>query len=128
LVLQACGGGSGDSAPTFTLTVKVAGATVASVPSGQTINVAAKVGDSIEVDCDTSVAWTLLAGGSISTGYADTTIFDGVSIQETTTAQVSKIWTANTSGSPPPASPAVFSVVTGTAPGNNATVIFRLVT
>ena len=82
--LSACGGG-GDSGVTFDIGVVVAGLPVSGVvirPGGvQTITVFA--GQSIELDANESVVWTLEVGGSAVTGTNASVYYQGVTVTET---------------------------------------------
>ncbi len=82
--LSACGGG-GDSGVTFDIGVVVAGQPVSGVvvrPGGvQTITISA--GQSIELDANESVVWTLEVGGSAVTGNNASVYYQGVTITET---------------------------------------------
>lgn len=82
--LSACGGG-GDSGVTFDIGVVVAGQPVSGVviqPGGvQTITISA--GQSIELDANESVVWTLEVGGSAVTGSNASVYYQGVTITET---------------------------------------------
>jgi hypothetical protein len=84
LSLAACGGG-GDSGVTFDIGVVVAGRPVSGVviqPGGvQTITISA--GQSIELDANESVEWTLEVGGSAVTGSNASVYYQGVTITET---------------------------------------------
>lgn len=82
--LSACGGG-GDSGVTFDIGVVVAGQPLSGVviqPGGvQTITISA--GQSIELDANESVEWTLEVGGSAVTGTNTSVYYQGVTITET---------------------------------------------
>jgi len=84
LSLSACGGG-GDSGVTFEIGVVVAGQPVSGVViqpgSVQTITISA--GQSIELDANESVEWTLEVGGSAVTGSNTSVYYQGVTITET---------------------------------------------
>lgn len=84
LSLSACGGG-GDSGVTFEIGVVVAGQPVSGVViqpgSVQTITISA--GQSIELDADEPVVWTLEVGGSAVTGDNASVYYQGVTITET---------------------------------------------
>lgn len=84
LSLSACGGG-GDSGVTFDIGVVVAGHPVSGVviqPGGvQTITISAD--QSIELNANESVVWTLEVGGSAVTGSNASVYYQGVTITET---------------------------------------------
>lgn len=84
LSLSACGGGGG-SGVTFDIGVVVAGQPLSGVviqPGGvQTITISA--GQSIELDANESVEWTLEVGGSAVTGTNANVYYQGVTITET---------------------------------------------
>ena len=86
LTLTACGGGDDAGSPgNFNIGVTVGGQFVSETPVsvGGSLDLAIRVGQSIILDADEPVVWTLLVGGSAVSGGAQV-FFAGVNITATT--------------------------------------------
>src|ERR1022692_766848 len=64
---------------------------------GKITNIAVKVRNTIEIDADRSIEWSVItdAGNSIK-GYGDTTTFSGVTVHENTVSKQTPAWIATT--------------------------------
>lgn len=82
LGLSACGGGGSDGGASFNIGVLVGGQPVSGVAivPGSRQNVSIFAGQSIELDANEPVEWTLLVGGSAVTGSGTTVYYAGVSV------------------------------------------------
>ena len=88
LTLTACGGGDSNSPGNFNIGVTVGGQFVSQTPVsvGGSLDLAIRVGQSIILDADEPVVWTLLVGGSAVSGGARV-FFAGANITATTLSQ-----------------------------------------
>jgi hypothetical protein len=82
LPLAGCGGG-GDSGVTLDIGVLVGGQPVGGGAYSGTQNVALRAGQSIELDANESVVWTLQIGTTSFQGFNTSVYYQGVTITET---------------------------------------------
>jgi hypothetical protein len=82
VVLSACGGG-GDANVTLDIGVLVGGQPVGGGTQSGTQNVALRAGQTIELDANEDVVWTLQVGTTSFEGFNTSVYYQGVTITET---------------------------------------------
>ena len=115
LSLAACGGGYDTPAVTFDIGVLINGTALSGVQfvPGTTQTVTIQVGQSIELDANQPVNWTLNVAGSTVTGSGTTVIYGGATITQTAVSP-SRI-AIDTSASAPLAQPISITLVATSA-------------
>lgn len=88
LALSGCGGGGGDDTvavvqgPALQVDVVAGGTTYAPVPSGQTLEVAVRIGQSVAFDANEPVVWSFSVNGSPLFSNGTTVDLGGVTISQ----------------------------------------------
>ena len=90
LALSGCGGGGGDDTgsvsvvqgPALQVDVVAGGTTYAPVPSGQTLDVAVRIGQSVAFDANEPVVWSFSVNGSPLFSNGTTVDLGGVTISQ----------------------------------------------